>query len=124
PGSGAPPPYSKVNNEPGSQTQGGGGWRPGFWTGLGVGGLAGHLAGRSGRRRGGGWDNDRPYDPGYSYGSTGSSPSSWGWRRVDNDHHGHHHGGGLFGDSGGGPSRSVDQEGTRSSTGFGGTRNR
>jgi len=42
-----PPPYTK--NAPAAVGQGAGGWRPGFWTGAAVGGLANHFLNRAPR---------------------------------------------------------------------------
>lgn len=49
-----PPPYTKyTQTEQRSQ-----GWEPGFWTGVGLGGLGGYLA-NNGRRRDYDWERDR-----------------------------------------------------------------
>ncbi|KAI1281227.1 hypothetical protein F5Y07DRAFT_290394 [Xylaria sp. FL0933] len=62
----APPPYSKYNS---SSSQGQGGWRPGFWSGLAGGAAAAYLAGNRGNRQ---------QEPRNFYGG-GSSSSSSGW---------------------------------------------
>ncbi|KAI0808437.1 hypothetical protein GGR55DRAFT_191449 [Xylaria sp. FL0064] len=63
----APPPYSKYNS---SSSQGQGGWRPGFWSGLAGGAAAAYLAGNRGNRQ----QEQRNF---YGGGSS-SSGSGWG----------------------------------------------
>lgn len=97
-----PPPYTP-KPEPDSTSTG---WRPGFWTGLGLGGLAAHAAASSRRR---------PYEPpqgSFDFGYAGGPPTFGSARRRawDDD------------DRGVGSSSSFG--GMRESTGFGGTRNR
>jgi len=59
----APPPYSR--HDPSSSNTAGGGWQPGFWTGLGMGGVAASLYGLNRRNQGLGgqrawdWELDR-----------------------------------------------------------------
>ncbi|KAI6551744.1 hypothetical protein MCOR03_008737 [Pyricularia oryzae] len=98
-----PPPYP--GNKP---TGSGGGWQPGFWSGLAGGAAAGYMAGNRGRNN---TDNNR------GYGSFGNSRNTWG-------------GGSSWGGAGGaGPSSSRGSGSSSSSaryesTGFGGTSRR
>lgn len=61
-----PPPYSK--DDP-SSTAGTAGWRPGFWTGLGLGGLAGR------------WFQPSPLDQYRAQQERMMRPSLWDWER-------------------------------------------
>lgn len=102
--SGPPPPYTKqeYDHSSASASSSSASWRPGFWTGLGVGGVA--AAALNNRNR-----NRDPYQqvrqPPFSY-------DTYRARQFDADDD-------AFGSSFAQPSGSF-----RSSTGFGGTRNR
>ncbi|EST07306.2 Protein of unknown function DUF1183, TMEM66 [Kalmanozyma brasiliensis GHG001] len=91
-----PPPYTPKPDPDSSSS----GWRPGFWTGLGVGGLAGHAAANSRHR------HYEPPQASFNLGYGGGARRR-GW---DDD------------DRGVGSSSSFG--GMRETTGFGGTRNR
>lgn len=73
-----PPPYDPGPWRKSSpQTQNQEGWRPGFWTGAGVGGLAAHLASnrrqyQEPRNTGWGWFNDNQAGGGFFPGNTGN----------------------------------------------------
>lgn len=102
-----PPPYS-AKPEPDSSSSSS--WRPGFWTGLGLGGLAATAA--ASRRRQSPYGTVPSYlnDPDYGYGGFGAGPSTFGRQTR------------TFG--GMGRFDDDDRGGWRESTGFGGTRNR
>lgn len=115
-----PPPYTPTPKPDPDSSSASNSWRPGFWTGLGLGGLAASAAASARRRQqqqqGGGFY--QPPQMGYlddSYGF-GAGPSRFGGggrgvrRGWDGDDRG------FGGSSGSG--------GFRESTGFGGTRNR
>lgn len=69
---GPPPPYSKT---PPPEAQGQAGWRPGFWTGAALGGLANHL-----------WNRNRNEDPRYQQipREPLRRPAPDGWERAWN----------------------------------------
>lgn len=92
---GPPPPYMKQEPDS-SASSSGSAWRPGFWTGLGLGGVAAAAL------------NNRNRDP-YQRARSHPSFSDRARSRFDDD----------YGPSFGQPSSSL-----RPSTGFGGTRNR
>ncbi|KAI5926414.1 hypothetical protein F4810DRAFT_537197 [Camillea tinctor] len=75
-----PPPYpgSKPTS---SSSQGGEGWRPGFWSGLAGGAAAGYYAGRNNNTSSSNNNSNRRQPPNYgsSWGSGSSSPSSSSW---------------------------------------------
>lgn len=116
-----PPPYTPRQPPPKTAPDSSNPWRPGFWTGLAAGTAATHLFGNRERR-------NQAYEPGWAS-SFGAGPST-GFGT-----------GGWFGGGGGptlgrshptyrgqGSSRDMDESTNlgpiRSSTGFGGTRNR
>ncbi|SAM86130.1 uncharacterized protein UBRO_08537 [Ustilago bromivora] len=112
---GTPPPPYTAKPEPGTSTDSSSSsWRPGFWTGLGLGGLAATAAANR-RRTQPSFFGASDYDYGYGGGGFGAGPS-------------------MFGGGGGGRRRGWDDDdrgiggsgmgGFRESTGFGGTRNR
>jgi len=88
---------------------------PGFWTGLGAGGLLGYLAGGNTNRAGSAYGYDQRSRGGMW--GTGGGGSSW-WNSNG--------GGGSGGSSGfgSGPSTSSGSSGTRTASGFGGTKRR
>ncbi|PWN88469.1 DUF1183-domain-containing protein [Acaromyces ingoldii] len=129
---GPPPPYPghkpSSSTQPDQQQQQG--WRPGFWTGMGLGGLAAGAAQTlfNGQDRQG--QRER-YMRGDRFGSGSGSGSSSRWdspsmtagrRRFDYDDDNDNSFGG--GGGGGGGFGGAGPSGTRTSTGFGGTRNR
>ncbi|KAG0229732.1 Autophagy protein 22 [Actinomortierella wolfii] len=105
-GGGAPPPgYYKSTDTSSSE----GGFRPGFWSGVGLGGAAAYLAASAANRE---RERERQREYDYFARSGGAGPSTGGY-------------GGYR--SSGMPSRtssSSSSSGTRTATGFGGTRRR
>ncbi|KAF9924405.1 hypothetical protein FBU30_005630 [Linnemannia zychae] len=89
-----------------SSTAEAGGFRPGFWTGVGLGGLGGYMAANR---------NNRPRETTYAHAGPSSS-SSWG-----SSSYGSYSGGGSATRS---SSSSSGSSNMRSATGFGGTRRR
>ncbi|KAG0358155.1 Store-operated calcium entry-associated regulatory factor [Gamsiella multidivaricata] len=88
------------------------GFRPGFWSGIGLGGLATYLATNGNRQRDQGYRRTM-YDSGPAWGTTYSQPST---------SYGSYSGG--LGASSSSPSSSSSSRPTRSATGYGGTRRR
>lgn len=111
-----PPPYTK--HEPSSSStadaQGSTSWRPGFWTGIATATAASLLANRN---RSGNEDRRyRGYDPYAGNGGLGA-----GWTGGGGGYGGNGYG---YDDNGAGSSREASSSSFRSSTGYGGTRNR
>ncbi|KAF9908915.1 hypothetical protein EC991_009321 [Linnemannia zychae] len=94
-----------------SSTAEAGGFRPGFWSGVGLGGLGAYMAANR--------NNNRPQQQTY-YTSPSSSSSSWGSSSYDS---GSYSGGGS-GMGGSSSSAGSSSRPMRSATGFGGTRRR
>ncbi|SPO30391.1 uncharacterized protein UTRI_06321 [Ustilago trichophora] len=114
-----PPPYAPKSEQDSSSSSSSSSssWRPGFWTGLGLGGLAATAASRNSRRQQGfyppsqtGFFGDQGLGYGFDTGPSFRGPSrgfGGGGRGWDHDH-----------------DRGVGSSSFRESTGFGGTRNR
>lgn len=108
----APPPPYTSKPEPGTSTDpGSSSWRPGFWTGLGLGGLAATAAANRRRTQPSFFGAD-DYGCG---GGFGAGPSAFGRPAF---------GGGGMGRRWDDDDRGIGGSGFRESTGFGGTRNR
>jgi SOCE-associated regulatory factor of calcium homoeostasis len=105
-----PPPYSKTAQPP-VGVFGEGGWRPGFWTGAAMGGIANHLFNRNRRRepeplgRAGQYDWEQRFNP-------LNRPAQPAYQRPRNR---------FFDDNDRGEGSSSGLGAMRSSTGLGGT---
>ncbi|GAA5908775.1 hypothetical protein JCM5296_005765 [Sporobolomyces johnsonii] len=120
---GPPPPYTPKPEEERSSSGAGAGWRPGFWSGLAAGAAASELRNRAMYR-----PTYTTYAPamGPTFGGARGGGAGTFWPSRG--------GGGVGGWGGGGNLREWDDDdrgvgtsasgGMRSSTGFGGTRNR
>lgn len=116
-----PPPYTPKPEPDSSGSSSSSSWRPGFWTGLGLGGLAASAA-ASARRRQHGSYFPPPAQPGYLYDSDygygfGAGGPAFGRPATTLGRGGR---GTRWDDD----DRGIGSSGWRESTGFGGTRNR